>query len=204
MKIACLAAGLLAFALWPAEAASIAKSYSYFTIGGSTLEEIENELTVRGPQVKSTGRRHPGATQMEFNSRVTYAEQNGKCAVSDARVTVRAKVILPRWKQRGKAERDVRLIWDTLLSDIKRHEESHVVIAKNYARDLEQELKSIGRQKDCARTQAKVQAVTNRVLAKHDAAQDRFDKIEGMNFENRILSLLKYRLEQIRTSKQPR
>ncbi|BCH32417.1 peptidase [Mesorhizobium sp. L-8-10] len=201
MKTAFLAAGFLGLALFPAQGASIAKSYSYFTIGGSTLEEIENELSVRGPQVKSTGRRHPGATQMEFTSRITYAtDQKGRCSVNDAKVTVRAKMILPRWKQRGKAERDVRLIWDTLSSDIKRHEESHVVIAKNHARDMEEQLKQIGRQKDCATAQAKAQAVSSRVLAKHDAAQDRFDRIEGMNFENRILSLLKYRMEQIRAS----
>lgn len=201
MRIAFLAAGFMAFALPPAEAATIAKTYNYFAIGGSTLEEIENELAIRGPQVKDTGRRHPGATQMEFTSRLTYAEKNGKCSVGDAKVTVKAKVILPRWKQRAKADRDVQLIWDTLSSDIKRHEESHVVIAKNFARELEQGLKEVGRQKDCATAQAKAKAITTKVLARHDAAQDRFDKIEGMNFEKRILGLLKYRLEQIGAKK---
>jgi len=203
MRTAFLAAGFLACALLPAEGASIAKSYSYFSIGGRTLEEIENELTIRGPQVKSTGRRHPGATQMEFTSRLAYAEKNGRCTVAEASVTVEAKVILPRWKQRAKADGDVRLIWDTLSSDIKRHEESHVVIAKNFARELEQALKAIGRQKDCASAAAKVQAVTSAVLGRHDAAQDRFDKIEGINFESRILRLLKYRMERITASKKP-
>jgi predicted secreted Zn-dependent protease len=201
MRAAVIAAGFLACALLPAEGASIAKSYSYFAIGGSTLEEIEKELTIRGPQVKSTGRRHPGATQMEFTSRLTYAEKDGRCIVAGARVTVDAKVILPRWKQRTKAGGEVRLIWDTLSADIKRHEESHVVIAKNHARELEDALKAIGRQKDCAAAAARAQAITAAVLARHDAAQNRFDRIEGMNFERRILSLLKYRMQRIEASK---
>ena len=60
-----LAASLLAFGfILPAQAASVSKTYSYFSVGGTTLEQLEAELSLRGPQVSSTGRRHPGATQM--------------------------------------------------------------------------------------------------------------------------------------------
>jgi predicted secreted Zn-dependent protease len=200
LRVAFCAAGLLVLTLLPAQGATVSKTYNYFSIGGSTLEEIENELTLRGPQVKSTGKRHPGATQMEFTSRLTYAEKNGRCWIADAKVNMRAKVTLPRWKPRAKTDGDVRLIWETLASDIKRHEESHIVIARNYARELEQSLKAIRRQKTCAAVAAKAQAVQTSVLARHDAAQDRFDKIEGMNFEKRILGLLQYRLQRMRAS----
>ena len=77
---------------------------------------------------------------MQFNTSSATAESKGYCRISEATVTVKAKVILPSWRQRGKAEQDVRLIWDTLSSDIKRHEEGHVMIAKNHARELEQKL----------------------------------------------------------------
>lgn len=201
LKTAICAAAFLASTVLPAQSATVSKTYSYFSIGGSTLEEIQNELAERGPQLKSTGQRHPGATQMEFTSRLTYAEKDGRCRIADAKVNMRAKVMLPRWKPRSKADGDVRLIWETLSSDIKRHEESHIVIAKNYARELEQSLKAIGRQKSCAAVAAKAQEVQTAVLARHDAAQDRFDKIEGMNFEKRILSLLQYRLQRMQTAK---
>jgi predicted secreted Zn-dependent protease len=187
---------LLALAA-PAEAASLLKSYSYFNIGGRTLEELEKELSRRGPQMQGTGKRHPGATQMEFTSRVGYAEQNGYCRVAKADVTVKAKVILPRWQLRRRAEQDVALIWDTLSADIKRHEESHVIIAKNHARELEDALKGLNRFRTCAAAQAKVKEVTNTILTKHDREQERFDRIEGMNFESRIMRLLKYRMERM-------
>lgn len=204
LRLVLCTVALLALTPWPAQGATVSKTYNYFSIGGSTLEEIENELTLRGPQVKSTGKRHPGATQMEFTTRLTYGEKNGRCWIADARVNMRAKVTLPRWKPKAKADGEVRLIWETLASDIKRHEESHIVIAKNHARKLEQSLKAIGRQKTCAAVAAKAQAVQSSVLARHDAAQDRFDKIEGMNFEKRILSLLEYRLQRMRASAKAR
>lgn len=195
-------AGLVSMAL-PAAAASLSKTYSYFSIGGRTLEEIENELVRRGPHVKSTGKRHPGATQMEFTTRLGYAQGENSCAVVKASVSVQARMILPRWRQRGKVENDVKLIWSTLSEDIKRHEESHVVIAKNHARELELALKAIGRQKTCQIAAAKAKAITDRILARHDAAQDEFDRIEGINFESRIIRLLRYRLERIENGRLP-
>ena len=197
-----LAAVMLAlFACLPAGAASLVKTYSYFTIGGTTVDEIEKELKRRGPQVKSTGLRHPGATRMTFTSKVGYAERNGRCGVVSAAVTVKADMILPRWKRRKAASPDTRLIWDTLSSDIKRHEESHVVIAKNHARELEEALKMVPRQRDCAKAQEKVKEVTARILAQHDREQDRFDMIEGKNFESRLMRLLQYRIERIESGR---
>lgn len=196
-----LAVLLAASAAMPANAASIAKTYSYFSIGGRTLDEIETELSRRGPQVKSTGRRHPGATRMEFTTRLGYAESNESCRIVQANVTVKARVILPRWSRPKRAEQDVRLIWDTLSADIKRHEESHVSIAKNYARDLEQALLKLGRQQSCQIAAQKAKETTNRLLEKHDRAQEQFDVIEGKNFESRLLRLLRYRLERMETAK---
>lgn len=197
MKALVPASLLLALLAMPSEAASLSKTYSYFTIGGTTLEEIERELKARGPKVQSTGSRHPGATRMEFTTRIGYGEKNGRCSVVEASVQVKADMILPRWNRRSRAAEDTRLIWDTLSADIKRHEESHVVIARNHAREMEQELKQIRRVKGCALAQEKAEETTTRVLERHDAEQERFDRIEGINFESRIMRLIRYRLERI-------
>ena len=196
MKPILLALSVLVVAICPATAATLSKTYSYFSIGGTTLDQIEAELSTRGPQVKSTGRRHPGATRMEFTTKLGYSEKSGHCRISEARVSVKAKVILPRWRQRGKADKDVRLIWDTLSSDIRRHEEGHIVIAKNHAREIEQKLKALDRQKSCEIAAAKARVATNKILAKHDRAQEQFDRVEGINFEDRLLRLLRYRMER--------
>lgn len=183
-----------------AEAAQVSRTYSYFSVGGSSLAEIEQELERRGPQVAS-GARHPGATSLQFSTSVTYAQRNGRCGVEDAQVSVRATVILPRWRRPRGADDGTRLIWDTLAADIKRHEESHVSIARNHARELEAELKRIRNRRDCEAAAARVQAVTDRVLARHDAEQARFDRIEARNFERRLMRLLDYRLQRIEAAR---
>jgi predicted secreted Zn-dependent protease len=196
-----LVASVLGLAAIPSSAASLSKTYSYFSVGGTTLEELEAQLNERGPHVKSTGRRHPGATRMQFNTRLGYMEKSGYCRVTEAAVTVKAKVILPRWRQRGKAGQDVRLIWDTLSDDIKRHEEQHVVIAQNHARELERKLMRLGRQKSCAIAAEKAKATADKILDKHDKAQVKFDMVEGASYEKRMLKLMRQRIRMIEAGK---
>jgi predicted secreted Zn-dependent protease len=192
-----LALPLALAAAWPVHAASVAKTYSYFGIGGTTLDELQSELSRRGPHVKSTGLRHPGATQMQFTTKLGYAGGGQTCRIAQASVIVDAKIILPRWRRRGGADSNVRLIWDTLSADIKRHEESHVSIAKNHARELEQVLLSLPPRANCEHVAADAKAKTADLLRKHDAAQVRFDRIENINFERRLLRLMRYRMQRI-------
>jgi predicted secreted Zn-dependent protease len=194
---------MLAFAALPAGAASLVKTYSYFSIGGRTLDDIGTQLTKLGPQVKSTGMRHPGATQMAFTTRVSYAQKPNSCGIADANVIVKVKVILPEWRRPRKADAGVRLFWATLSADIKRHEDRHVEIAKNHARELEDALKATYPQKTCDMAKAKATEITAAILARHDRAQVQFDRVETINFESRILRLLRYRMERIENGRLP-
>ena len=186
-----------------AAASSVERSYSYFTIGGSTLAEIEEELNSRGPLVGTTDRRHPGATRMQFATRVSYGESNGRCSVIDATVQLNANMILPRWRVARDAGMETRIIWDTLAADIRRHEEAHVVIARNYARELETALKAVRNERDCAAAEERVERIRSDVLRRHDEAQIDFDRIEAVNFERRMLRLLDYRLERMEDGRLP-
>lgn len=198
-----LAALLILFAVSTAEAANLVKTYSYFSIGGRSLEQIQAELSKRGPSVKSTGMRHPGATRMAFTSRIGYAEAPDSCRIVSAVVTVKTHVILPRWRPSGKVGPDVRLFWNTLAADIKRHEDRHVEIAKDYGRRLESSLKSIGKEGNCKIAAAKAKEVTARILNQHDEAQVEFDRVEMVNFESRIIRLMRYRIQQIEAGRLP-
>lgn len=174
----------------------ISKSYSYFRIGGHTAEELDKELERNGPVTKTSGNRHPGATEIKFGGEVTYMERGGRCSVGGAKVTLRTHIILPRWSNGGKAEKDLRFIWGTLSSDIKRHEERHAEIARNYARMLERELLDLPPRKTCDDVEAMVTETTQRVLAEHDQQQARFDRVEAKNFDARMTRLLQYHIDQ--------
>jgi predicted secreted Zn-dependent protease len=195
--IAATAILLTLSSLLPSHAATIDRTYSYFSIGGVTLDEIESELRRRGPKMTSTGSSHPGLTRMQFTTNVTYSGEGRRCSVTAAAVTVKADVILPRWRRPRAADRDTRFIWETLSSDIKRHEDTHVRIARNHAFDLERELKQIRNHFGCEAAKARVEAKTAEILEKHDREQAAFDRVEGATFEKRLVRLMESRLDRI-------
>ncbi|RVB28474.1 DUF922 domain-containing protein, partial [Mesorhizobium sp. M7A.F.Ca.CA.001.16.1.1] len=64
-------------------------------------------------------------------------------------------------------------------------------------------LKATYPQKNCDAAKAKAAAITAAVLARHDRAQLQFDRVESVNFESRILRLLRYRMERIGNGRLP-
>lgn len=169
------------------------KTVSYFQIGGTTAQDLDRELERRGPYTMSTGARHPGATRIRFGGDVTYVESGGRCRVGSAKVTLKTQLVLPKWKNRKRAGKDLALIWDALSSDIRRHEERHAEIARQYARELETSLKGLRPQGNCLAMEIKVAETTDRIINAHDKDQLRFDRVEAANFEKRMIRILNYR-----------
>lgn len=181
----------------PAPAETIIhKSVTYFSIGGRTASDLDREMMNRGPFSRTTGRRHPGATQIKFNGSATFLRKNGRCVIGGAKVSLSTKLMLPRWTNRKRANRQMGLIWDTLAADIKRHEERHAEIARTHAHELEKTILGLSSASDCPTLKARVNRVSQDAMIAHDEDQMRFDRIESVNFENRMIRLLKYRMSQ--------
>lgn len=169
------------------------KSISYFDIKGSSADELDAALNERGPLAMGSSSHHPGATRIRFGGNATYSEANDRCYISGVKVTVDTEIILPRWRDRRHASKQLSMIWDTLTADIRRHEDRHVDIARQHARQMERLILSLPPARNCDALQDKANEVTARETERHDADQARFDRIEAINFQNRIQRLLYYR-----------
>ncbi len=194
---------LLGMNTGPSAAAVVWRSYNYFSVGGSTLDDMLLELNAHGPKVSTTGQRHAGATRMKFNTRLEYIESDSRCHISAAAVTIRARIILPKWRERRKANREQRIYWDTLSADIKRHEEGHIVIAKNYAWNLERNLVGLEPRKNCPQMTEQAENLIDKALAAYKKESDLFDRVESASFDRRIQSLYDYRVERIESGRLP-
>jgi len=174
----------------------ITKTYSYFSISGLTGAELERELSMHGPMLDGTGTRHPGATKIKLGGSVKYKTTGGKCRIIKATVKLETHLTLPRWTNRNRADRETVLIWDTLSSDIKRHEERHAEIARQHARKLEKALEGLYPERTCEKMEARVDATTKSIIDKHGADQDRFDRVEAASFERRMTRMLRFKVEK--------
>lgn len=193
----CLTLPMLAFAPVTARAEpKITKSISYFTIQGKTADELDEALAKHGPQGTQSGIRHPGITKISFGGDMTFVTSERSCAIDKVNVTLSTAIELPRWKNRRRATPELALAWDALSSDIKRHEERHAEIARQYARSLEQVLTALRPEKSCERLKNRISAVTKKVMDDHDADQERFDRVESHNFDARLERMITQRQQQ--------
>lgn len=181
------------------EASTIYKNINYYTISGTTPTQLDKALTRKGPYVKNTGMHHPGATTISFKPQLKLIKQGDYCKVATVQVDVYAKMSLPRWKQRATTKSvEMALIWDTLSRDIKRHEESHIVIARAHASKIEQAVRQLPVQRDCDTLRKNIEQTSAEILQSHEDAQKHFDKVEAINFEQRFTNLLKTRIKQLK------
>lgn len=181
------------------EASTIYKNINYYTISGTTPTQLDKALTHKGPYVKNTGMHHPGATTISFKPQLKLIKQGDYCKVATVQVDVYAKMSLPRWKQRATTKSvEMALIWDTLSRDIKRHEESHIVIARAHASKIEQAVRQLPAQRDCDTLRKNIEQTSAEILQSHQDAQRHFDKVEAINFEQRFTNLLKTRIKQLK------
>ncbi|MGE7369372.1 DUF922 domain-containing Zn-dependent protease [Neorhizobium sp. NPDC001467] len=193
LKTVTTLAALLAMVTPLAAQPTVSKTYSYFSIGGKTAEELDSELERRGPLTRHTGARHPGATEIKFGGDVSYVERGGRCSIGSARVTLRTHIILPRWRNRTSANGNLARIWDALSADIKRHEERHAEIARTHARALEAKLLAIRPASHCDILEKRVGEISREAIEAHDREQVQFDAVESKNFDSRIMRILRNR-----------
>lgn len=170
-------------------AAELSERYEYFAVRGATLAEIHRDMARRGPLLGSTGQRHPGATRMQFMTRLRFHDDGSRCRVVDASVGVEARIILPRWIGHAQASERTRRSWAALEADIRRHEGQHVAIAREHAGIIERRLTRLGPAATCAGAEAAAKRETDRLLAEHDRAQARFDAREAQRLGRKLQNL---------------
>lgn len=199
MKLASsVAIAALSFAaLSPAGAASLHRSYAYFTIHGNTAAALDRELRRRGPFLESDGERHAGASTMRFDTMVKYAQNGRTCRIAKADVTLHVTITLPRWRAAQPADPYLAIVWDVLSADIRRHEERHVAIARGHANRLEASLRRLPAMRDCDLLKQKVERTTRTELARDEADQTAFDREEQANFRKRFTRLLDHRMKSL-------
>jgi predicted secreted Zn-dependent protease len=195
-----LAAGAVAFllALPSAEAASLTRSYAYFTVHGSTAADLDRELRNRGPFLESDRSHHAGASTMRFETTVRYRLSGPACSIARADVALHATITLPRWEaSRPPTDPYLVVIWDTLTKDIRRHEEGHVQIAQRHAQRLETELRALPALRGCNALKKRVAQTTKSELARDARDQRAYDRSEQAGFKQRFAHLLDLRLKKL-------
>lgn len=169
------------------------KSIKFFLVEGRTVEELEDALERLGPEASTTGKKHPGLTEIGFGGEVTFLITDKQCAIDKVIVDLTTNIQIPRWPGRRKADLLLGEAWDVLVADIKRHEEHHAEIARQHAQNLDSALLKLKPAPDCQTLQRQINRETRNAMRAHDREQTRFDREEADTFESRFEALFNHK-----------
>ncbi|MEM9332848.1 MAG: DUF922 domain-containing protein [Pseudomonadota bacterium] len=130
----------LTFAASPVQSKVILKErVTFYDVRGNNGREIYRSMVKNGP---SAGRKLGDVlATLEVDIETTNVEftvNKNRCIPSDVDVLVRAKFTYPRWKKTSAASKATRRAWRDFFAMVKWHENQHLKIALDYAKEYEE------------------------------------------------------------------
>ncbi len=169
-------------AIAPSQAKILLKEKtSYYSVSGNTGQELFNNMLEKGPKIEGKAGHFLATTEIEYDIKnFTMNVRNGRCVTKDFELVVSAKYTYPKWRGSGKASKSTRNAWKKFSQEIVYHEEQHVKIAMDVAKDMAKILKNAkGRiSRSCSNISTGLSFKAMQVGWKHKRLQKSFDRRE--------------------------
>jgi len=147
---------------------------TYYRVYGSTAAQIKTQLR-ECPAVSVGGASFAAVTNgiitWQYNSTL---QGNGLCVLSNVKVGLHTRMLLPEWQATAKAANGLAAQWQSVINATIVHETEHVSIYQQHARQLLGNLEAMPAT-ECASIDANVKAKTTAAIAALDAAQAGLD-----------------------------
>ena len=152
-------------------------SVGYYTIDGTDLDELHQQIQLHGPKVMGVGNAL-AATDINMVPSIKYQLRDGKCRITSAKVRVNARVTLPRHSNEKALKQKLARTWNNLAEYAKVHEAVHLEIADRNAVEMEHTISSLEPRKDCKSLREIVSKVFDLMYRQHHIEQLKFDQDE--------------------------
>ena len=152
-------------------------SVAYYTVSGVTYGELDREIKLHGPNVSGVGKAL-ASTDLRMVPDIRYQRGRNNCAVESARISVKAKVTLPRHKNESALKRDLARAWSNLEEYARVHEAVHLAIADRYALLMEEQIEALAPREQCSEMRRQVSETFAELSQKHHDEQLKFDADE--------------------------
>ncbi len=153
----------------------------YYSVKGTTLDEIINELKNKGPRDK-TGKNYSGYTDyfLEWNYLSLHSEN--QCATRHIEVTLSTTITLPAWEGAASSSPSLQLMWQTYLKNLSLHETGHQDIAITNAKALHAKLSSVGPRPDCSQLKSALTDASKGVYIALSDENEAYDRVTNHGF----------------------
>ncbi|TAH35852.1 DUF922 domain-containing protein [Candidatus Saccharibacteria bacterium] len=150
------------------------QTYSIYGVNGA---ELRQQIQACAPRERS------GDAVAEFTAQTGYylswqydyaMRGDGLCTVANPRVGLHVAMILPDWQPSTDADRSLVTKWRTFIENLTVHENGHVNLDREYARQMFADLQSFPAS-SCDTIQQSVNAIMQNNIVRLNIANDQYD-----------------------------
>lgn len=143
-----------------------------YEIRGESFEDLKREFAAKG--------RHgyAGSTMAEVTYRFKSQKSDGECRVTEVRASCDARIKLPNWLNLPKAPAPMQERWKLAFDDLKKHEQGHVKICAEVAKDVERALWATPVGNDCYLVDLNARNRATKIIATMNDLQAAYDQCE--------------------------
>ncbi|MEM7068358.1 MAG: DUF922 domain-containing protein [Pseudomonadota bacterium] len=157
----------------------LSESTTFYTVRGRTGREIFKSMIDNGPQLGGRKGHALATTEYKYDVKnIEVAIRNGRCIPRKLDVMIHVTYTYPKWIPTSSAKRTTREAWKDFSRSVRWHEEQHVKIAMDYAKDYEAALKKtrLRTSQDCSKATFSSVWRATRAALKHNRRQKQFDR----------------------------
>lgn len=152
---------------------------TFYSVKGSTGREIFKSMIDNGPKVGGPNGHALATTEYKYDVRNIDVEiRGGRCIPIDLDVHVDVKYTYPKWLGSSAARATTRAAWRDFYKSVTWHEQQHVKIALDYARDYRKALMRtrLLAKENCTKASFISAWRTTSAALKHNRRQKSFDR----------------------------
>jgi len=150
----------------------ITTRYEYYDIGGSTKQELRDQLRKVGP--------HRGGETVAYTEQnISYNYQTGgmgACGVVSYQVTMAIVYHMPRWQQAANSSSPLAQEWNKFVQALQIHEDGHAQNARDTAQAVDKAIAAIPAFSDCRRTKSAVVVAAQKAISQCDRLDTEYDQ----------------------------
>ena len=173
-RLPALLALLVLLPALPAAALEVIRDNQIYMVKGDDAEAIRASLDRLGPIDPATGRRFDASTRWNLEWRFDSHNSWQGCEISRVWTQLKVTMVTPRHGSPSSLPEPLRQEWTRYVQRLALHEEGHVRIPSDAARDIEIALNRLQRS-DCATLEREANRIGNEILQRARGAERGYD-----------------------------
>jgi predicted secreted Zn-dependent protease len=164
--------------LWSTQAnPSITVDTNYYSITGSTAQQLRDQLNQLRPSDEKTGKRFDAYTRWSVRWDYRYSNNSDSCQISEADVKTKIVITLPQWQIPANPSKPLVNKWNRYMAALRSHEDGH----KNHGIAASQEILSLlqqfPKQASCSQLSRAANQAAQLVIKKYNQRDLEYDRV---------------------------